>query len=166
MAADAKERNKMNKKLLYLVTSAVIAALYAALTVVFSFMSYGMVQVRISEILTVLPYFTPAAVPGLFVGCVLANIISPTGPIDMIVGGAATLLAAFLSRRMPKKWLVPLPPVVCNAVFVGVELHIVSNTPLIPSVLWVALGEAIACYAGGIPLLLALERHKDRIFRR
>ena len=100
-------------------TAAVIAALYAALTYVSAPLAFGQVQFRLSEILTVLPYFTPAAIPGLFIGCVLANVASPFGPVDIICGSLATLLAALLSRVMPVKWLVPLPPVICNAVTVA-----------------------------------------------
>ena len=154
----------MNKKIRFIVTAAVIAALYAAVTLAFAPFSYGYGQLRFSEILTVLPYFTPAAVPGLFVGCMLGNLGSTLGPIDVLAGSGATLLAAFLSRKMPSKWLVPLPPVVCNGVIVGAELHFLLKAPLLLAMVSVAAGEAIVCYAGGIPFMLALQKIRHRIF--
>jgi len=153
------------KKIRFLTTAAVIAALYAALTYAFSFMGYLPMQLRVAEILTVLPFYTPAAIPGLALGCVLANIASPLGPIDIIVGGSATLLAALLSRVMPKK-LVPIPPIVCNAVIVGIEMHLLLNAPLVPTMLTVGIGEAIVCLAGGYLLMLALDRAGGRIFNK
>ncbi len=151
------------KKIRFLTTAAVIAALYAALTYAFSFMSYGPVQFRIAEILTVLPFFTPAAIPGLTLGCVLGNIASPLGPIDIVVGASATLISALLSRVMPKK-LVPIPPIICNAVIVGLELHFILQAPLVPTMLWVALGEAVVCIIGGYPFMYAVNKINGRIF--
>lgn len=156
----------MDKKIRFLVTAAVIAALYAAITYALAPISYGQVQFRISEILTVLPFFTPAAVPGLFVGCILGNIMSPLGPVDIAVGSLATLLAAFLSSKMPTKWLAPLPPVICNGVIVGLELHFLLHLPLLLTMLYVAAGEAVVCYIGGTLFMLALDKIKDRIFVR
>ena len=80
----------------YLTHAAIIAAVYVVLTIIFAPISYGQVQVRISEALTVLPYFTPAAIPGLFIGCIIANIYGGAGIIDIIFGSLATLFAAFL----------------------------------------------------------------------
>ena len=154
----------MNKRLRFIITAATIAALYAVITVVFTPFSFGPVQLRISEILTVLPFFTPAAIPGLFVGCILGNIASPFGPVDIAIGSTATLLAACLSRIMPKKWLVPLPPVILNGVFVGTELHFLIGLPFLPTILYVALGEAIVCYFGGMMFMLALEKIRGRLF--
>lgn len=151
------------KKVRFITTAAIIAALYAALTYVFAFMSYGQVQFRIAEILTVLPYFTPAAIPGLAIGCLLSNIASPLGPIDMIVGTGATLLAAVISRKMPK-FLVPIPPIICNAVIVGLELHFLTHVPLVPTMLYVAFGEAVVCLAGGYPFMYVINRFKGRLF--
>ncbi|CDZ24532.1 hypothetical protein CCDG5_1418 [[Clostridium] cellulosi] len=151
------------KKVRFITTAAVIAALYAALTYAFAFMSYGAVQFRIAEILTVLPYFTPAAIPGLVVGCLLSNIGSPLGPIDILVGTSATLIASLLSRIMPK-YLVPFPPIICNAVIVGLELYFLTNAPLVPTMLYVALGEAVVCLIGGYPFMYVVDRFKDKLF--
>ncbi|ADU27554.1 QueT transporter family protein [Ethanoligenens harbinense] len=145
-------------------TGAVIAALYAALTLLFQPISYGPLQFRISEVLTVLPFFTPAAIPGLFVGCMFANIASSLGPVDIVVGSAATLLAAWLTYKMPTKWLAPLPPVICNGVIVGLELYFVFHAPLLLTIGSVAFGEAVVCFAGGIPLMLGLGKVQDRLF--
>ncbi|MGE5613765.1 MAG: QueT transporter family protein, partial [Bacillota bacterium] len=99
----------------FIVEAAFIAAMYAALTILIPGGS-GQVQVRVSEALTVLPFFMPAAIPGLFAGCLLANIIVGVSLYDVIFGSLATLAAAFLTRKMPVKYLAPLPPVVINAV--------------------------------------------------
>lgn len=152
------------KQLKLITTAAIIAALYATLTIVFAPISYGAVQFRISEILTVLPFFTPAAIPGLFIGCIVSNLFSPTMIVDVIVGSAATLLAAYLSRKMPNKWLVPVPPVICNAVIVGLELSLVYKMPLWATILSVGAGEAVVCFVGGYALIFALERVKNKLF--
>ncbi|MDR1954167.1 MAG: QueT transporter family protein, partial [Clostridiales Family XIII bacterium] len=108
------------------VQAAVIGGVYAALTVVLAPISYGPMQARVSEALTVLPYFTPAAVPGLFIGCLAANIISPYGVPDMIFGSLASLLSAFLSYKLRNRpWLVPLPPVLVNGIIIGAMLYFV-----------------------------------------
>ncbi len=150
----------------YLAEAAVIAAIYALLTIVLAPISYGAVQVRISEALTVLPFFTPAAVPGLFVGCIAANIMSPYGLADLIFGSAASLIGAIGSYLLRKKpLLVPLAPVISNGIIVGSMLYYVYEVPLplIVQMLYVALGEVVACYAIGYPLMKYLNKYK-RIF--
>jgi len=153
----------MNKNR-YLVHAAFIAAVYAVLTIAFAPLSYGQIQVRFAEALTVLPYFTPAAIPGLFVGCIIANFFGSVGVLDVVFGSAATLIAAYLSRKMPVRWLVPLPPIVVNGIIIGFLLNYLYQLPLFITMGWVALGQLIACYAIGYPLLLILERYRDRIF--
>ncbi|HHV98707.1 MAG TPA: QueT transporter family protein [Clostridiaceae bacterium] len=148
----------------FLAEAAIIAALYAVISIIFAPISSGMFQMRISEALTILPAFTPAAIPGLFVGCVVTNIVSGNGPIDVIFGSLATLVAAFLSYKMPRRFLVPLPPVLINAVVVGFILNYVLQAPLLASMGWVALGQAAACYGLGYPLMLQLGKYKDKIF--
>ena len=148
----------------FLAQGAVIAAIYAVITIVFAPISYGQIQVRISEALTILPFFTPAAIPGLFIGCIIANIYGGGGPIDIIFGSLATLIAAFLTYKMPKKILAPLPPVIVNAVIVGLILSYTLKLPVLITMLWIGLGEFIACYALGYPLLLVLEKYKNKIF--
>ena len=104
-----------------LTLAAMLAALYAVLTMTLPIPQYGAVQIRFAEALTVLPFYFPAATPGLFVGCVIANLFSPY-PLDVLCGSAATLLACLLTQRMPNRFLAPLPPVICNAVIVGAEI--------------------------------------------
>lgn len=91
---------------------ALIAAIYVALTMLSNALNlaYGPIQLRFSEAITVLPFLMPEASWGLFIGCVLSNILSPYGPLDMIVGSAATLLAALLTARCRNKWTAALPP--------------------------------------------------------
>lgn len=149
----------------FLAEAAVIAAMYAVLTILIPGGS-GQVQVRISEALTVLPFFTPAAIPGLFAGCLIANFFVGNGIYDLVFGSLATLLSAFLTARMPKKLLAPLPPVIVNAVVVAIVLKLTASLPLLASMSFVALGEIIACYVLGYPLLLFVEKQGSRLFRR
>lgn len=155
----------------FLTRAAVIAALYAALTLAVAPFSYGLMQVRVSEALCVLPFFTASAIPGLFAGCLAANAAGAAlglgaGVADILLGSLATLAAALLTRIMPSRYLAPLPPVVVNAAVVGLMLHSLFAYPLAVSVLWVGLGEVIACYGLGLPLALLLEKHKDRLFNK
>ena len=106
------------------VRGAAVAAIYAALTLALAPISYGAVQVRVSEALTVLPFFMPrSAVPGLFLGCFLANFLGGAGIWDVVFGSAATLIAAMLTARCRSRMLSPLAPVLVNAVVVGCLLY-------------------------------------------
>ena len=147
------------RKVLFLTQAAVIAALYVVLSLPMLSVSFGPIQFRLSEALTILPYFTPAAIPGLFVGCLLTNMIGST-VTDMIVGSLATLIAAVISYKLRgNKWLVPLAPVVVNGVMIGAMLHVIafSGLSLIANMGLIALSEIVACYVIGLPLLLILE---------
>ncbi len=158
------------RKTAYLTQAAVIGAMYAALTMAFTFSSFGVVQFRVSEALTVLPAFTPAAIPGLFAGCVISNlfgyIAGQTFLIDIFIGSSATLLAAWLTRIIRIRALKPLPPVLVNAIIVGAELSYMLKYPLFIAMGQVALGELVICYGLGYPLLLILDRHKHKIFKQ
>ena len=150
----------------HLVQASVIAAAYAAITIALAPISYGIMQIRVSEALTVLPYFTPAAIPGLFVGCIIANLISPYGLPDLILGSLASLVASTISYRLRKTpLLVPLPPVVVNGIVIGAMLYFIYGlpVPLLACMGWVALGQVVACYVIGYPLLCFLRKH-ERIF--
>lgn len=150
----------------YITEAAVTAALYAALTILIPGSS-GQFQVRVSEALTVLPFFTQAAIPGLFAGCIIANMVTTSaGVYDVVFGSLATLTAAFLTSKMPSKYLAPLPPVVINAVVVAAVLNATINAPLFVTMGFVALGEMIACYGLGYPLILFLEKNTGKIFIR
>lgn len=149
----------------YITQAALIAAVYTALTLILAPISYGAVQVRISEALTILPAIFPSAVPGLFIGCILANTLGPSaGILDIVFGSLATLLAASLSYLLRKQtWLVPLPPVVVNAVVIGIVISRVNNLPLVLTMLEVGVGQIAACYILGMPLLLWFKKRKDVI---
>ncbi len=151
---------KESKVIQYWSRAAMIAAIYAVLTVIFAPISYGMIQVRISEMLMVLPFFTPAAIPGLFVGCLIANIFGGYGVLDIVFGSLATLLSAFLVAKINNKYFVPLPPVIVNALVVGFVLHLVLDIPFYLTAFWVGVGQLIACYGLGLPLLLLLEKRR------
>ena len=150
----------------FLVRAAAVAAIYVALTYLAGLMNlaYGPVQFRFSEALTVLPFLLPEAVPGLFIGCVVSNLISPYGALDLVVGSLATLLAAFWTGKCRNRYLAPLPPVICNAVLVGAMIawYEVGSSALFPpafayNALTVGAGEAAVCYLLGLPLVRVLE---------
>jgi len=158
-----------------------IAALYTALTFAVPVLSFGMMQLRLSEALTVLPILYPPAVAGLTVGCAVSNLIgfltgaNPIGLIDAAVGSGATLLAglcgAFLGRRLTAgqhphlRLLLGLAaPVVFNGLIVGAELTTLFQAPFWLNCMWVAAGELAVCYALGYPLGLALQR--NGLYRR
>lgn len=143
----------------------VIAALYAVLTIVLAPISFGQIQFRVAEALMILPFFTTSAVPGLFIGCLIANAVgSSFGVMDIAAGSLATLAAAAVASKIKIKWLVPLPAVVINAFVVGWILFVMAGLPYWPSVGWVGLGEAVTCFGLGMPLLFVLDRYKTRIF--
>ncbi len=142
---------------------AIIAAIYAVLTVAISPISYAVMQVRLSEALTILPVFTPLAIPGLVIGCFISNLLGPAGIIDAVVGSVATLIAACGTYALRKhRFLAMCCPVVANGVIVGSMLHYVVgvDVALWACILWVSLGEAISCFVVGLTLGKLLDRHK------
>ena len=166
-----------NKKTAFLVQAVIIAALYTAVTVAVAPISYGQIQFRVSECLCILPIFAPAAIPGLFIGCMFSNAIGlllgqPILPIDIILGSAATLIAAFLTYKTRKISTFRLPlismffPVLANAVIIGAELVYLLKTPFIINALWVGFGELVVCYGLGIPLYLCIKKiGENKIFK-
>lgn len=141
-----------------LARGALIGSLYVALTMMLAPISYGPIQVRVSEALTLLPWLWPEAIPGLFLGCAAANFFGGFGLIDVVFGSFATLAAAFLTRLMPNRWLAALPPVLVNALVVGYYLSFLAEMPFYLTFTYVALGQAVACGALGVPLLTFLHR--------
>ena len=138
--------------------SAMIAALYAALTLLLAPISYGAIQCRISEAMTLLPILLPQAIPGLVIGCLVANLLSPVAVWDVIFGTLATLIAALGTYRLRRNpLLAALCPVVANGVIVGVMLAVFYALPLWMTMLEVAAGEAVAVALGFI-LLAALRK--------
>lgn len=159
-----------NKKVLIVVQAALIAAIYVVLTYFISafHLASGAIQIRISEALTVLPYFTPAAIPGLAVGCFLSNLLTGGLPMDVLFGSLATLLGAVGSYLLKKyKWLVPLPPVLANTVIVPYVLaYVYGAEGSIPFfMVTVGIGEVISCYILGMILLNALLPYRNVLFK-
>ena len=158
---------KTDSAVFRLTLAALIAALYAAITVVLAPISYGPMQVRISEALTILPLFTPAAIPGLFVDCIIANIMGGAVILDVIFGSAATLIGAVGTRMLRKKrYLAPIPPVVSNTLIVPFILrHAYGvNLPIPLLMLSVGIGEAISAYGLGQLLITALNPRRKALF--
>jgi uncharacterized membrane protein len=159
-----------NKQLLYLTEASMIAALYVCLTYLAQLLGLasGVIQFRISEALCILPVFTPAAIPGLFVGCLLSNVLTGCLPWDILFGSLATLIgasAAYLIRRHPM--LAPLPNIASNTVIVPFVLRYVYGAPdSLPFLfLTVGIGEIVCGGALGILLYLLLKKHQNRLFR-
>lgn len=144
-----------------LTRAAIIAALYAALTLILSPMSFGLVQIRISEAFTLLPVLMPEAVPALAVGCLIANFLGGATALDIVFGTLATLIAALLTRKFRDRLpLAMLMPVLLNGLIVGFVVH-VAYSPSVPlglCMLSVAAGEAVSCCLLGPALLRALSR--------
>lgn len=171
----------MNKRSIkYLTSAALVAALYTALTLVAAPISFGPVQIRVSEVLTVLPAVFPPSIVGLSLGCFLSNLIgflaglNPLGLIDCLVGTSATLIAALLSYAAGKHFkgfvrglLAALSPIVINGLFIGMEIAFVVlgdfsfNTTAL-SCLYVALGEVLPCAVGAFLFL----RNKNSIINK
>jgi uncharacterized membrane protein len=145
-----------------LAVSGLVAAAYAVVTLLFAPISYGHIQVRVSEALTVLPFLFPQAIPGLFVGCLIANFAGGFGILDVVLGSGATLTAAVLTAMMPNVWLASVPPVAVNMAVVGGYLSFLLDIPFLLCALYVGLGQLVACCFLGIPLVLLLERRMKK----
>ena len=163
-----------NTKLLFITRSAVIAALYVVFTLVsatFNLASYE-VQMRLSEALCILPAFTPTAIPGLFIGCLLSNLLFGAGPWDVVFGSLATLIGAlgtyFLRNIAMKKGLgfvASVPPILANAIIIPFVLaYTIDTSWSIPMLmLTVALGEIVACGVLGTGLFYLLKKYRDKL---
>ena len=157
-----------NQKTQFLTHAAVIAALYTVLVLAFQPISYGPIQFRIAEALTILPYFTPAAIPGVTIGCFLSAIYTGADVLDMIFGSLATLIAAIISYKLRRyKYLVPIPPIISNALIIPWVLRYAYDIPdAIPfMMLTVGAGEVLAVGILGTVLLIALDKIKHFVFR-
>ena len=155
-----------NKKVLLIVQAALIAAIYVVLTYFISAfnLASGAIQVRISEALTILP----AAIPGLFIGCLLSNLLTGCMPLDVVFGSLATLIGACGTYALRKhKWLAPLPPIVANTVIVPFVLaYVYMAEGTIPFfMLTVGIGEVISCYVLGMILYKVLNNYRSVIFK-
>jgi uncharacterized membrane protein len=157
------------KQIYYLTQAAIIAALYVVLT--FAANALGLasyaIQVRFSEALTILPFFTPAAIPGLFGGCLLSNLLIGSALPDVIFGSLATLAGAFGTYALRKfKWMAPVPPILANTIVVPLLLvyvyHLDGTLPFF--IFTVGIGELISCGLLGMLLLLLLNKYRAQIF--
>lgn len=157
-----------NKKVLFLVQAAMIAAIYVVLTFLFAPFSFGEIQVRISEALTILPIFTPAAVPGLFAGCLIGNFAGGALLPDVIFGSLATLLGAVFTWLLRDRnfLLAPVPPIVANVLIVPFVLRYAYGIllPIPFMMLTVGIGEVISCGVLGLLLARIIGKYRKHIF--
>lgn len=162
---------KKNSKALFVAHASIIAALYVVLTLFSNALGLAnyAIQIRFSEALTILPYFTPAAIPGLFVGCILSNTLTGCLPLDIIGGSIATLLGAIYTYKLRKwKYLSPLPPIIFNMLIIPPILSFVYQFEgtLYYFTLTVGIGEILSCGILGTFLLLFLEKYRAILFGR
>lgn len=166
-----------DKRVLFLTQAAVIAALYVVLCQLFAPISFKNIQVRIAEALTILPFFTPAAIPGLFVGCLIGNMLGGAIPLDVVFGSVATLIGAvgtwWIGTRVRKypadsalKFALPLPPIIANTIIVPLVLYYgyLITIPIPLQMLTVGIGEVIGCGVIGMVLFFAVEKSRVQIF--
>ncbi len=161
---------KKNTSIIYLTHAALIAALYVVFTLIANAIGLAnqAIQVRFSEALTILPFFTPAAVPGLFIGCLLSNLLTGSAIPDIIFGSLATLLGALGTYYLRKnKWLAPIPPILANTLIIPFILEYVYSAEgsLFYFMITVGIGEIISCGILGMFLLNILKKHAPHIFR-
>lgn len=158
-----------NKNVTFLTQAAMIAAIYVVLTYLFAAFSFGEVQVRISEALTILPLFTPAAIPGLFIGCLIGNVLGGAILPDIIFGSIATLIGALFTYKLreQKPVLGPIPPIIANTIIVPFVLRLAYgvNLPIPFMMLTVGIGEILSCGVLGMILYTALNRYRNTIFK-
>lgn len=159
----------MNKTTRYLTQGAIIAALYVVLTFIANALGLanGVIQVRFSEALTILPFFTPAGIPGLTIGCLLSNILTGCSIFDIIFGTLATFIGAVFTYLLRKhKFLAPIPPIVANVLIIPPVLKIAygaaDSLPFLMAT--VGIGEVISCGVLGMLLLFALNKQRNVIF--
>ena len=157
-----------NQKIRFMTHAAMIAAIYVVLTYLFAPFSFGEIQIRLSEALTILPLFTPAAIPGLFIGCLLGNILGGAILPDIIFGSLATLIGAFFTWKLRQKGPIigVLPPIVANSLIVPFVLRLGYGVPLpLPFMaLTVGIGEILSCGVIGNILYHALNSYRNVLF--
>lgn len=163
------EKNRVQ----FITKTALIAAAYAAITIAFSFLGYGQVQFRISEILVLFAFIDPKYTTGLILGCILANLPSPLGVIDVVVGPIATLIAILFIIGVKKAFgynkksliIASLGPVISNAVIVGLELTYLFQTPFWMNALYVGLGEFVVVTIVGTIVVSGIMKN-DRVLEK
>ncbi|MDD7267012.1 MAG: QueT transporter family protein [Lachnospiraceae bacterium] len=156
----------MNETTKRIVLTGVIAAIYAVLTYVIAPFAYGPIQFRFSEVMVLLAFVSPIYIPGLVLGCVLGNLMSPFGAIDIVVGSAATAIACLLMARIKNIWVASLMPAIINGLIIGLEIMMLSDEPIN---FWLTAGEIflselIIVTVIGVPILLMLM--KNQVFKK
>ncbi|MBN2287523.1 MAG: QueT transporter family protein [Tissierellales bacterium] len=152
----------------YMVRNALMAALYVAITLAFQYISYGQIQFRISELLVLIVFIDPSYIPGLTLGCAVANLFSPLGIIDVIFGTTATFIAlifiAYISNKLGNGlkalFIASLAPVITNGIIIGLQLYYMFDLPLLPSIFFVSIGEFVVVSIVGVVLFKSLIERK------
>lgn len=144
-----------------LARTAMVAAAYGCITWAISSLAYGPIQFRLTEVMVLLVFIDAGYIPGLVLGCIIANLFSPLGIVDMAFGSAATLISVILISKTKNLWVATLWPTICNALIVGAELYYISHLPFFLSAGEVALGEfVVVTILGGILLKFILKNEK------
>ena len=144
-------RNKYSTEIIAL--NALIAALYAGLSIFLAPLSFGALQFRLAEAITLLPFYIPVIIPGLTIGCFISNLFGGFGIIDAIIGSLATFIAATITSRTKNIFIATLPPVIINAVAVGGYISVLSKIPMWLCMLQIGASQAVICLTFGIPLV-------------
>lgn len=149
-----------------LVMVAMTAGVYAAATIFMAPISYGALQLRLSEIMTLLAFIDPIFVPGLVLGCVISNLFSPFGMIDVVVGSTATFLAVYMISKSKNLFVASLWPTIFNGLIIGAEIFYLTGTPLLLNVLYIALGEFLVVTLIGYPVFkMIVDKNVFRFFK-
>lgn len=142
----------MNMSTKNLAKVAIVAALYVVLTVGLAPLSYGNIQFRVSEVLTLFAFINPMYIPGLVIGCVISNLFSPLGIIDVVVGSFATFISLYCMTKTKNIFVASLFPVIFNGIFVGLELYYLFSLPLLLTMAQVAIGEFVVVSLCGVAM--------------
>lgn len=145
-------------KVQYMIRAALIAAIYVIITYILKPISYGPLQIRISEALTLLPVVESSAVLGLFIGCFMANLLGGMGPWDIYLGSLITLVSAYLTSKTDNPFLGAIPPIVLNMFGVSLYVSKLSGIPYFLTALTIGVGQFIAVLGIGIPIFIAMKK--------
>ncbi|OFI07000.1 queuosine precursor transporter QueT [Clostridium acetireducens DSM 10703] len=140
---------------------AITAAVYVVATVAIAPLSYGAIQLRFSEIMTLLAYIDPVYIPGLVLGCALSNLYSPLGIIDVFIGTIATFISVYMISKTKNLLLASIWPTAINSVFIGAELYFVLNQPFLISTFYIAIGQFLVVTLIGYPVFKLILKNKS-----
>lgn len=149
---------KLNSKKMAMIGAT--AAIYAVLTVAMAPISYGAVQLRLSEVMTLLAFVDPVFIPGLVLGNFIANLFSPFGLPDVVFGTLATFIAVFMMSKMKSMLIASFWPTIANGLIIGLELAIFTGAPFVSTALYVALGEFLVVTVLGYPVFKVVMKNK------